>query len=349
MRRKRRSLNPFGLAFLDVMSCGFGAAILVFMLIKHNSAELALETHIGGTDTLQSQSDIESLEARIQQLIAKAAFASQEILSIQDRIVDAFKTIAVTEAQKKDSDDGELEALKKQLKKRQAGLLKEKEKGAQLTKIKGDGKRQYLTGLHVKGKHILIIFDRSASMLDDELVNIIRGKFLPAAERRKAGKWKWSNAILRWLLAHLPENSHYQVLGFNDKVSFLGKDKKWIKAKDEKLRKEVLQKLNTWAPENGTNLRKAFSAARTLSPPPDAIYLITDGLPTLQASKSKPRLVSSNERLNLFSKAIDKLPHGVPVHTILLPTKGDPHAAGAFWQLAVATGGRFLAPPWDWP
>mgnify|MGYP001549622029 FL=1 len=35
MAVKRRTANPFSLAFLDVMSCGFGAAVLLFLVIKH--------------------------------------------------------------------------------------------------------------------------------------------------------------------------------------------------------------------------------------------------------------------------------------------------------------------------
>ena len=36
---KRRSNNAFGLAFLDVMFCGFGAVILFFMIINANTYE----------------------------------------------------------------------------------------------------------------------------------------------------------------------------------------------------------------------------------------------------------------------------------------------------------------------
>ena len=35
MAHKRRSLDPVSLSFLDVMSCGFGAMILLFLILKH--------------------------------------------------------------------------------------------------------------------------------------------------------------------------------------------------------------------------------------------------------------------------------------------------------------------------
>ena len=37
---KRRELNIFSLSFLDIMSCGFGAVILIFVVINNASQEL---------------------------------------------------------------------------------------------------------------------------------------------------------------------------------------------------------------------------------------------------------------------------------------------------------------------
>ncbi|MDP7296826.1 MAG: hypothetical protein QGF92_05170, partial [Gammaproteobacteria bacterium] len=44
-----RKLNPFNLSFLDIMSCGFGAAILLFLIVKHNA-----EANLPVTDTMQN-------------------------------------------------------------------------------------------------------------------------------------------------------------------------------------------------------------------------------------------------------------------------------------------------------
>ena len=37
---KRRELSIFNLSFLDIMSCGFGAVILIFVIINNASQEL---------------------------------------------------------------------------------------------------------------------------------------------------------------------------------------------------------------------------------------------------------------------------------------------------------------------
>jgi len=42
-KSKRRSLNPISLAFLDVMFCGFGAVILIFLILDHTSSQTPSE------------------------------------------------------------------------------------------------------------------------------------------------------------------------------------------------------------------------------------------------------------------------------------------------------------------
>ncbi|MEQ9066199.1 MAG: hypothetical protein RLO18_05720, partial [Gimesia chilikensis] len=41
---ERRRINPLSLAFLDVMFCGFGAVILIFIILDHTSTASVNET-----------------------------------------------------------------------------------------------------------------------------------------------------------------------------------------------------------------------------------------------------------------------------------------------------------------
>ena len=43
MARRKRQASTFNLSFLDIMSCGFGAVVLVFLIIDH-SLEIEIET-----------------------------------------------------------------------------------------------------------------------------------------------------------------------------------------------------------------------------------------------------------------------------------------------------------------
>ncbi|MGB1400837.1 MAG: hypothetical protein ACPG6K_02850, partial [Pseudohongiellaceae bacterium] len=43
-KTKRRELNPISLSFLDVMFCGFGAVILIFLILDYASTVTVEET-----------------------------------------------------------------------------------------------------------------------------------------------------------------------------------------------------------------------------------------------------------------------------------------------------------------
>ena len=86
-----------------------------------------------------------------------------------------------------------------------------------------------------------------------------------------------------------------------------------------------------------------------LSPTPDNIFLITDGLPTQGATAPRGSKVSGQQRRKLYRDAIRQLPGNVPVNIILAPMEGDPMAASEFWQLAQVSRGSFLSPSRDWP
>ena len=41
IKRRRGDFNPLSLSFLDVMSCGFGAVVLIFLILDHTATEQA--------------------------------------------------------------------------------------------------------------------------------------------------------------------------------------------------------------------------------------------------------------------------------------------------------------------
>ena len=110
-----------------------------------------------------------------------------------------------------------------------------------------------------------------------------------------------------------------------------------------------MQALETIVPANGTSLYNAFAAARSLTPLPDQVVLITDGLPTQGKTQGVRRYVNSAERMRLFDEAVAQLPEHVPIDCVLLPMEGDLQAAHRFWHLARVTDGTLLMPAKDWP
>jgi hypothetical protein len=156
--------------------------------------------------------------------------------------------------------------------------------------------------------------------------------------KRKAPKWQQALDTVDWLTAQLQSGNKFQVYSFNEDVQSVlkGTEGAWIDVSKSDLDRSVEQ-LRTIVPDNGTSLYNAFKAVSEMSPLPDNIYLLTDGL------------VKARQRIDFFNKAVKELPRRVPVNILLFPMDGDPDAAILFWQLALTTRGSFLSPSRDWP
>ncbi len=159
-------------------------------------------------------------------------------------------------------------------------------------------------------------------------------------------------AITEWLAAHIPETSKFQVYAFNTHSWPLMKDSegKWLNGNDAEALDATMHALHELVPKDGTSLENAFAAIDALTPAPDRVILITDGLPTQGiAAPVIRKTIDGDGRYKLFERAMAKYPHNVPLSVVLLPFEGDPQAASAFWVAARHSGGEFMMPAKDWP
>ena len=343
-RRRGRGLNPFGLAFLDVMSCGLGAAVLIFLIIDHSLTERAEAAESGELDAQLLEVEVAAADARTRAHRRQTTQLERELRELATRRTAAVRARAELPAKLPQGVDAE--ALIERLRAR-AQEVAEARADRQLLKRKLEAQRQYVAGFRVKGRRILVLVDRSASMTDRRIAVAVRNKYLPDEQRREAVKWRWARSILEWLLTHLPEDAQYQVIGYADEARpAVGGD--WLEASDGETMEQVRGAVHSWIPNGGTRLDRALAAARKMEPAPDAVYLLTDGLPTRGKSWFKRVKVSAAERQEFFEEAVADT-RGPAHHVILLPLEGDPNAAGLYWRFAMRTGGQFLAPAEDWP
>ncbi len=361
----RRTVTPFNLSFLDIMFCGFGAVVLLVLILNRETVQRRQQTN---EDLRSEVSRLErALVAAEQGLVAARndlEQTDQELAETQgraDRVIQTEQqtreelarmeqqTLARQESVKQLQSD--LKSLEQSNKRLGARVRGDQGKGTRVRAFLGDGERQYLTGLKVGGKRILILIDVSASMLDETLVNIIRLRNMDDASKRHSAKWQRALAVVEWLVANLPRSSQYQIVAFDTRAASIlpATEGRWLKATDAGTLNQAVAALGQRIPAGGTSLQRAFEAAAKLSPRPDNILLVTDGLPTQGRSKPTRNTVSAEQRLRHFQSAVDALPAGIPVNTILLPMEGDAYAAFAFWQLAVSSKGAFLTPSRDWP
>jgi hypothetical protein len=289
------------------------------------------------TQTSEQRTEASQIKARLSEHLSAS---EREFEHEQGRVLDAKLDF---EAQKK-----KLAELEKA---RPAMEETPEAEGSQSRSIITDGNRQYLTGLRMGGRHILILVDASASMLASTVVNVVRLRHMPTEQKLLAAKWKQTIGTVDWLTANLPAESRFQIYTFNTTATRVLEEKGpgWIDVGDGSDLDEAVARLRKTVPSEGTSLHAAFSVIGRMSPRPDNVYLLVDGLPTQGESLSSRPTVSGKQRLKLFSSAIRKLPRGVPMNVILFEMEGDPYAPDAFWKLARHSQGSFMSPSLDWP
>lgn len=362
-KRTKREFNPMSLAFLDVMSCGFGAVVLIFLILDHSISEqsdistpnLSAEINLLDEEILEGEANLVRLRNTLSDVDLQMVTAQGLASSIQEEIDTFLEELAQMENSTLANEES-INQLKADIDSREEDLKRLRAAEEQLTgnnvrQFVGDGNRQYLTGLILGGNRILILVDISASMLDNTIVNIIRRRNMPEETRINSKKWLSVRAVVDWLTTQLPLPSQYQIYTFNNEVHALlpGTEGQWLEVADEAQLQESIDTLNTVIPTEGTNLESLFMSIQQFDPLPDNIYLITDGLPTLSSRSSRTPYISGRDREELFERALRELPAGIPVNVIMAPLEGDPMAPSAYWQLAVSTGGSFLSPSKDWP
>ncbi|RUO36854.1 VWA domain-containing protein [Aliidiomarina shirensis] len=352
MRLKRRNNDAFNMSFLDVMACGLGAVILIFILVDFYAA------------TIDPSDELNRLDAEI------AAATSDEI-EISEAIEATLAAIAEEQARQDGSQEAQQltlaqqQQLLQQLSTELAVIADLEEQLAALADIEtpdsnirlsGTGEENYITGMVVEGRQIGILFDKSASMMGDSLVDVLLALSYAPEQRKRTAKWQRNVRAAKWLLARLPETSRVTVVSFSDSASVLGPNNVNPVPATSSLR-QIADEIDDVTPDGGTNLLLGMQTLLAANPNITDIYLVTDGLPTLGEGLglrcrnfiSRQRSISSECRQELLLETVKRVPGNYRMNIILLPLEGDPFAPSMYWEWANSTQGRFLAPSQEWP
>lgn len=362
----RRAVNPIGMSFLDAMTCGLGAVVLLYMVINASiqlRADVVTVDLRAETDRLEEQVldghkrlvEVRNSVREVEKERAVTQGLSRRMIETLSEISEELATYENSTLARKEhlnqlkTDIRTMEEDAKRL--AAAAPPSDETPGDRTRQHIGDGDRQYLTGLKVGGRRILFLIDASASMLDDTIVNIIRRRNLPDEQKLRAEKWQQALATADWLLTQIPRDSSYQIYIFNDgaRPVLAGTENQWLDGSDGEVLGRALGELRAVVPDRGTSLIKAFEVANSMNPAPDNITLLTDGLPTVGTGPAKGGTVSARQRAKLFERASKTRPKNVPINVILFPMEGDPMAAAEFWKLAITSRGSFMGISEDWP
>lgn len=340
------------------MSCGLGAVVLVFILVKPDvAATSAIENR-------KLQTELESIRKQEDELIND---------------IEKTRAQAAKELQANQLANAEVSRLRKELAENKHNLVQKKshisevknsitdrpiKKSSDIISDKNRGEEEYLLGLKVEGERIAFLIDISSSMAAEHLIDIIKRKSGTDDIKQAGPKWIRTKKITRWLLSRLPKSAQVSVVSYNNDAKFLG-GAGWHRANNRTGLSRILAELDDIVPAGATNLHKGLLKVKSLSPRITDLYIITDGLPTTGQSNfaglnpfsscssllGRSSTISGQCRVKLFRQTIldTSSSFSARVNVILLPLEGDPEASPNYWGWTASTGGLLISPAKDWP
>ena len=214
----RRKFDLFSMSFLDVMACGLGAIVLMYVIIngqvsqraaEANQTQLAesslLEEEVleGRKDLIRVRNVLETKKAEEVAASGDARRLQQELEELLAELAESDKTsiAQVDSIEQLQADVERLEKAKQRLAAESAD--QSPDTGQQVRSFVGDGDRQYLTGMKMGGSHVLILVDASTSMLGRTYVNVVRFRSMKESRQRQAPKWQQVVNSVDWLTTRL--------------------------------------------------------------------------------------------------------------------------------------------------
>lgn len=166
MTIKRRQIEVFSLSFLDVISCGFGAIILLLVL------SLALEPATLDRLTSDLTGDIEQIERDREGIIAKSKVLQEELQKKQGKLATVKQILADLKEELENTQSGKQTAtvaeqtrIKDELQSALQTLTQEMKNLLSLEKPKPLNPDAVIGGIPMDSEYIVFIIDTSGSML----------------------------------------------------------------------------------------------------------------------------------------------------------------------------------------
>ncbi len=241
MKKKRRSFEIFSLSFLDVISCGFGAIVLLLVIMKISEPSVVEKT------TAEIQAGIERYKLDTETLKKETALFFQTIKDLQvqkDNLQDmAARLQQDLSSAKKDKkvariDSSSQEVILKQLYRARQQLTEEMRRlQQQVPRPRPDAP---IGGVPVDSEYIIFVIDTSGSMQ----------QFAWPAVRKK----------MQEILRIYPRVKGIQVMNDMGDYMFSQYSGRWIQDTPAR-RKAILQRLVNWQPFSNSSPVEGVTAA----------------------------------------------------------------------------------------
>jgi hypothetical protein len=322
MRRQRREQAEASLSFLDVISCGFGAIVLLLIIARVGDPSALEEAE------RQLQGSVKQMQERLfdirgETVVLNEEFKSrkEQISELRERIARLKANLASVEKQSKDiSNSRVLET--EQLRLAVQVLSEEMERLMPQSQIRN----QLIGGVPVDSEYIIFVIDTSGSM--------------------QMAAWQKVQLEMINILDIYPTVKGIQVLNDMGQYMFSTYRGRWIPDSPD-MRKRIISTLRNWSPFSNSSPVEGINAAIQSFYRPGrkiSIYTLGDDF----QGRSIRRVVKAVDNLNRAHLGADRL---VRIHTIGFPvhfppgrTPGDSaiRFAALMRELSYNNGGTFI-------
>ncbi|RZW16664.1 MAG: VWA domain-containing protein [Desulfobulbaceae bacterium] len=241
MKRKRRSIEVFSLSFLDVISCGFGAIVLLLVIMKISEPGVIEESTRDMTLDIEERSnEIAALRDQSAELYLRTEQLRGEEQRLLDQIAALNLQLAGAREEKNDMlvQFSSQEAILQQLYRARQDLTEEMIRlQQQKTAPPVDAP---IGGVPVDSEYIIFVIDTSGSMQ----------QFAWPAVRKKMGEF----------LSIYPRVKGIQVMNDMGDYMFSQYSGRWIQDSPAR-RKAILERLRTWTPFSNSSPVEGITSA----------------------------------------------------------------------------------------
>ncbi|MAT83492.1 MAG: hypothetical protein CMD39_04315 [Gammaproteobacteria bacterium] len=297
-RRGRRGIAEFGLSFLDVISCGFGAIILLLIITKTVEPRLLEESQIN----LEGQ--IAQREQALYEIRGRISELRRQVTDAEAQLEDNLLQVAALEreltrilgryATTVDRQDEALEATQQLAAARQS-LTDEMQR---LLGVDFRRKTDLVGGIAVDSEYIIFVIDTSGSMFNAAWSQVLRK--------------------VQETLAIYPQVKGIQVMNDMGDYMFPRFAGEWIE--DSPARRDaIMQRLQSWNPFSNSSPVEGIEAAIGTYYSPDkriSIYVFGDDF----TGRSIEEVVDAVDRINRADESGRRL---VRIHAVGFPVYLD--------------------------
>jgi hypothetical protein len=322
MIKKRRGSTEVSVSFLDIISCGFGAIVLL-LIIAPVGDPVALKEAEQGLQQIVRELTTELFDTRGEAVVLNDRLKSrkEQLSELEERVARLKAQLAAVDKQSKEIAQSRI-VEEEQLRLALQVLTEEMERLAPQSSVSD----QLVGGLPVDSEYIIFVIDTSGSM--------------------QMAAWRRLQKEMIHILDMYPTVKGIQVMNDMGQYMFGDTRRAWMKDNPQ-TRRRIVRELNSWAPFSNSSPVEGITKAIQTFYRKDrkiSIYTLGDDF----SGRSIRAVVKAVDDLNQANRGSDRLVRvhaiGFPVHFVpgRTPSEAAIKFAALMRELSYSNGGTFI-------